>query len=111
MGLQVKQLAAQLGADEQSLSYWEQGLWEPGLRHLPVVLRFLGYDPRPVPTDLAGKLKHHRLGFGLSQSAMARLVQVAPGTLSDWERGRRSPLPEFKQRLEEAVRNFGANRE
>ncbi|MBY0494554.1 MAG: helix-turn-helix domain-containing protein [Cyanobacteria bacterium] len=47
LGLQVKQVATQLGADEQSVSGWELGHRQPGLRHLPPVIHWLGYDPRP----------------------------------------------------------------
>lgn len=105
LGLQVRRLAAQLGADQDSLTNWEEGRTAPAIRYVPGVLAFLGYDPRPVPEDLAGRLVHHRVGLGLSQEAFARLLGVDPGTLRRWESGRRQPQEEYLTRVNAALKS------
>lgn len=90
--------------DEQSLSGWELGRRMPSNRHLPVVIEFLGYDPRPVPVDFAARLIHHRVGLGMSQVTFARLLGVDPGTLRSWESGRRRPQGEYGTRVNAALK-------
>lgn len=104
LGLQMKQAAKLLGAHAQSLTNWEEGRTAPAVRYVPAILEFLGYDPRPVPEDLAGRLIHHRVGLGLSQEAFARLLGVDPGTLRRWESGSRRPQGEYVMRVNAALR-------
>ena len=42
---------------------------------------------------------------GLSQQAFARVLGVSPGTLQDWEQGRREPTGAAKMLLRVAVSN------
>jgi transcriptional regulator with XRE-family HTH domain len=58
---------------------------------MPAIIEFLGYNPFPAATTLAGRLFRHRTSLGLSQSASARLIGVDPSTLARWERGEKKP--------------------
>ncbi len=44
-----------------------------------------------MASHLPARLKHHREERGLSQSALARLLEVDSTTVSGWESGRRTP--------------------
>lgn len=100
LGLQMKQAAKLLGAHAQSLANWEEGRTAPAILYIPRLIHFVGYDPRPVPTSLAERLKAHRIGLGLSQRAMAKQLGVDPGTLAKWETGRREPAGAYLARVE-----------
>lgn len=54
LGLQVKQLAKLLKADEGSVASWEGGGRRPSLYKLPRIFEFIGGDPRPDPGSLGG---------------------------------------------------------
>lgn len=107
LGLQVKQLAGQLGVDEQSLSGWELGHRQPSIAYLPHVIRFLGYDPRQVPQTRGARLMHFRTAVGLSQNALAKQLRVDPSTLRRWESGRRTPEGELLTRINSLLRRKG----
>jgi transcriptional regulator with XRE-family HTH domain len=83
LGLQVKEVATQLGADEQSVSGWELGHRQPSLVHLPAVIHWLGYDPRPLTESLGIRIRRWREARGLSQEHLARSLQVDPSTLAN----------------------------
>ena len=54
--------------------------------------------------DFASMLKHQRQGAGLSQTALARLVEVHPSYISRLEKGDRSPANrEFIEKLATAL--------
>lgn len=91
LGLFLKEAASRLGAHATTVANWEEGRTAPAVQQLPKVIRFLGYDPRPEPSALAERLKHHRAGLGMSQNAMAKQLGIDPGTLRLWEGGHRRP--------------------
>lgn len=91
LGLQVKEVATQLGTDEQSVSGWEIGHRQPSLVHLPAVIHWLRYDPRPLTESLGLRIRRWREGRGVSQMALAKRLNVDPGTLARWEKGVREP--------------------
>lgn len=104
LGLQMKQAARLLGAHAQSLANWEEGRTAPALHHIPKLIHFVGYDLRPVPTNLAERLTVHRIGLGLPQREMAKRLGVDPGTLSKWETGQREPAGPYLARVELALK-------
>jgi transcriptional regulator with XRE-family HTH domain len=46
LGLLQKEIGDRLGADTRTVNDWEIGRARPGLRFVPRILTFLGYDPR-----------------------------------------------------------------
>ena len=100
LGLQLKDAARQLGAHQASVAHWEAGRFEPDLRHLPAVIGFLGYDPRPQPTNAGERLVRLRKGLGLSQKDLAGQLGIDPSTLAKWEVGRRAPQGTYLVKVE-----------
>ncbi|MBI2369480.1 MAG: helix-turn-helix transcriptional regulator, partial [Deltaproteobacteria bacterium] len=43
-----RQVAPRLGAAEATITSWETNQATPSVRFLPAIIRFLGYDPRPL---------------------------------------------------------------
>lgn len=86
-----RQVAQQLGVDKTSICNWEIGRTKPGLKHMPAIIQFLGYNPLPPSNGWADRLVLCRLAMGLSQKESARRIGVDQSTLSVWERGEREP--------------------
>jgi DNA-binding XRE family transcriptional regulator len=59
-----RHLAREIGCSQASLASWEAGRGAPGLRFLPGILAFLGYDPRPEPRTSPARRRHVREGAG-----------------------------------------------
>jgi transcriptional regulator with XRE-family HTH domain len=51
-GFRQRHAAREIGCSQASLASWEAGRGTPGLRFLPGILGFLGYDPRILATSL-----------------------------------------------------------
>ena len=100
-GIQQKDAAREIGCDPASLLNWEKGRSAPDVRFWPAILRFLGYDPRPEPETLGGRLRAAREAEGLSEEALARRLGLDPGTLAAWERDQvRRPYPRIRRVFE-----------
>jgi helix-turn-helix protein len=68
---------------------------------LAAILRFLGYDPRPEPETLGGRIRAAREAEGLSEEALARQLGLDPGTVAAWERDEvRRPYPRSRRIFE-----------
>jgi transcriptional regulator with XRE-family HTH domain len=89
LGLSQRTLAQQLGVREETVHLWETGRAKPLPRHYSRVVRFLGYDPEPAGSDLAGRLRAHRRAEGLTQAELAARLGTDEGTIVDLEHGRR----------------------
>jgi DNA-binding XRE family transcriptional regulator len=76
-----KQVANQIGVDEATITNWERNASHPAVRYIPVIHRFLGYDPPPAVDSLPGHLVAARRVLGLSQRKMAAKLGVDPATL------------------------------
>jgi transcriptional regulator with XRE-family HTH domain len=70
---------------------WERSRAVPEFRHLPKIVAFLGYDPRPVPASLPERLVWYREGNGWSQEKFAKALGVDQSTLARLERRERKP--------------------
>jgi len=101
LGLFQRQAAEQIGVSESSVYNWERGT-EPELRHMPAVIRFLGYVPFPCPDDPVGRLRYYKLVNGLSYERLGAVMGRDPEQLTDWLSGRTIPS---KNNIEK-MRNF-----
>jgi transcriptional regulator with XRE-family HTH domain len=63
-------------------------------------IRFLGFDPRPVPGPIGQRLRHYRESRAVSPEAMARQLGIDTSTLARWERGSCQPQGKFLARVE-----------
>lgn len=95
LGLQIKELARQLRANEGSVASWEIGRRQPCIRNMPALLKFLGHDPRPQADGIGGQLRRKRTALGLSLRAAAKEMQIDPSTLARWESGSRQPTGKY----------------
>jgi DNA-binding transcriptional regulator YiaG len=91
LGLFQRQVAAQIGVDEDSVWNWEKGGMKPEIRYLTGIMSFLGYNPLPEPESLPSRLVWARSSRGLSRVSCARMLGVDPSTLARWETGRGKP--------------------
>jgi transcriptional regulator with XRE-family HTH domain len=101
LGLLQREVAKRLGADHCTITNWELNRTTPALRFLPGIVWFLGYTPWRADGSIGERLVAFRRGRGMSQTVLACLLGVDPGTLSRWERGRRVPTSRYA-RLAEA---------
>lgn len=85
LGLQQRDVARQVGVNASTILNWETGRTTPPIRHLPLIIEFLGYDPWPLPKSLAEQLQAKRRQLGLSRKRAARCLGVDEGTLVRWE--------------------------
>jgi len=87
LGLTQKQAAKVLGVNPLTVLNWEGSRFDPPIRWLPAILRFLGCDPFPMPTTLGARLLQARRKHGWSTSEAARQFGVDPSTWHNWEAG------------------------
>jgi len=80
-----REVAQILGVDTTTVFNWERMGTTPNLRAWPKILKFLGYDPRPVAETIGARLRQHREGLGLSWAEAAKTMGVDPSTVSKWE--------------------------
>ena len=86
LGLFQKQVAEQIGVDETTVNHWERNATSPQIHVLPQVIKFLGYNPAPIPQSDSERLVTARKAKGLTQKEMAKRLSVDPATLARWEK-------------------------
>ena len=108
LGVTQKLQAHKWGYVTDTIKNWEQNHTQPGSRQFPKIVKFLGYDPLPEPTNLIEKMTRFRWLQGWSQKELAYNMGVDPCTISSWERGEHCPTPESKAKIERylRLRNF-----
>jgi transcriptional regulator with XRE-family HTH domain len=89
LGLTQRTLARQLGVREETVHLWETGRARPLPRHFGRIVRFLGFDPEPGGSDLAGRIRTRRRAEGLTQAELAARLGTDEGTIVDLEHRRR----------------------
>ncbi len=67
---------------------------------MPAIIRFLGYEPWPVPTTLEGRMRAYRYRNGLSISEAARRAGVDESSWGLWERAGVVPWKRYRERVE-----------
>jgi len=87
MGLTQKEVATQLEVVSWTILNWEKAHTEPSIASIPVIVRFLGYDPFPQPETLPQRLLAKRREMGWSVREAAKAIGVDPCTWGNWERG------------------------
>ena len=100
LNLLQRHIADRLGVDDTTVCNWESGRTAPQLRFIPRILAFLGYDPYvPSPQALGERIIAARRRLGLTQKGLAGLLDIDPGTVSRWERGKSLPSKNLLRRL------------
>jgi transcriptional regulator with XRE-family HTH domain len=91
LGLIRREAASLIGCSWKSLLWWERDERTPTPPMYPAIIKFLGYEPWPVPETLPEKLKAERLRRGLGIKEAAKVIGVDECTLWWWESGRWKP--------------------
>lgn len=92
LGLSQPDAAKAIGVCKASIWNWENGRAEPDDSLLPAIIAFLGREPWPEPQTLAARLRAERRRRGMTIRDAARVMKVAHGSLSNWERGVTTPV-------------------
>ncbi|HZM70449.1 MAG TPA: helix-turn-helix domain-containing protein, partial [Candidatus Cryosericum sp.] len=82
-------MAAAVGACASTIRAWENAHTEPDLRKIPAVIRFLGLDPRSLPSALADQIRHSCRDRGPSTHASSRGIDTEPTRVQDRSLGPR----------------------
>jgi len=91
LGLFQRDVAHEIGVDTETIYRWESNESLPSVSQLPKIIRFVGYDPLPIPRTVPEQLQNIRKHLGSSQAAMAKRLRIDPTTLRKWEKGRARP--------------------
>ena len=76
---------------------WERNKARPQIHYLPRILKFLGYNPSPLPKSLRDRLLRERKTLGLTQKTFAKRLGVDPTTLARWEKGKGKPSKKLQR--------------
>ena len=89
-----------MGVCEGTVNKWERGRCEPPIQLMPAVIRFVGYDPYPLPVGYPARLLAKRRAAGWSIKQAAAALDVNEATWGLWERGVTAPRGGWLKRLE-----------
>jgi len=104
LGLTQRAAADQLGVSASTVLNWERIKTEVPVQAVPAVVRFLGYDPFPVPTTLSERMQAKRRHMGWSIQDAAQALGVDEGTWGAWEREAVKPWPRYQALLDTFLR-------
>jgi len=91
LGLQQREVAADIGVSTDTVCSWETQGRVPEIRTMPRIVRFLGYVPMSRPRKTGDRLLAFRLIHGYTQHEAACVLGVNPSTWSAWENDRTVP--------------------
>ena len=91
LGLKQVEVAERLRVSEFTVLGWEVRGREPGDRHYPAIIAFLGNEPWPEPQTLGERLRAERLRRGLSKREAARIIGTDEECVRMWETGAWKP--------------------
>jgi len=104
-GLSQNEVASIIGVSDCSVYNWENNRGESEIRFIPAIIEFLGYNPRPCPTDTLARLEWYRWSHGLSVERLGVAMGRDPEQLSDWFSGRHVPFRKSLERIEAFLEN------
>jgi len=99
LGLYQKDVAKIIGVDTTTVENWERTGRKPGLKAMPKIIKFLGYNPLPTGQAFAERLRLKRVTLGLTQEEAAQKLGIDSSTLAHWEQGRHKPIRRFLELL------------
>jgi transcriptional regulator with XRE-family HTH domain len=87
-----KEVAKRLEVDTTTITNWELNRTSPSLPFIPRIIEFLGYVPTEMSPSNPGELiAFSRKLLGMSQERLAQQLEIDPGTLGRWEKGKNRP--------------------
>lgn len=94
-----EQAAARFGISFTAYNGWEANRIAPNSAKWPEVIRFLGYDPTPPPSDLGEALTILQRLHGLRKDQLAVRLGIERKTLFNWLAGKTVPSPQACERV------------
>jgi DNA-binding transcriptional regulator YiaG len=98
--MEQREMAAEIGVSAATYGGWETNRRRPNLRHVPAVIRFLGFDWREPDPSLGDRIRHARTAVGLSIRELAETLTTDPATVRGWEVGLHTPSPKSLARID-----------
>jgi DNA-binding transcriptional regulator YiaG len=95
-----KDLAKLLAVDKNTIQNWERGIGKPMIRHVPGIIKLLGYDPEPAPQSLGQKIAYSRRLLGFTQEDLGKALAIGSFAVWQWESGRAVPPQDKLQHLQ-----------
>ncbi len=96
-----------IGSDTMSINGWENHRSFPIISFFPKIIKFLGYNPFDTEfKTLKDKLIFYRRLSGLSHRKFAALLNIDPGTVSDWEKELHKPTKRMKDKLNKFFNSY-----
>jgi len=103
-----KDLARLIGVSQDCVTFWENNRSQPGVNYYPKIIQFLEYFPFQIDTKtLAGRIKMYRFVNGLSQEALANLLEVDESTIYHYEKGSHKPNGKLRLKLQALLSTIG----
>jgi len=83
-----RQIADQIGVDEETIFRWESSKSRPQVQFIPPIIKFLGYNPLSPPDSPRQSLVYRWI-HGLSQRKLAKETGIDPKAIELAETGKR----------------------
>jgi transcriptional regulator with XRE-family HTH domain len=100
LGLHQWQVAELFGVHRFAILSWEAGRSKPQLKDVPVLIKFLGYDPEPPNLRTIGEhLYAKRRLLGMSYRQLGKHLGFSHDVLMYWEQGRIIRVKEHRKRI------------
>jgi transcriptional regulator with XRE-family HTH domain len=87
LGLLQREAAERMGVSTETVANWEKGKTKPVAAQFRPIVQFLGYDPSPEPTTLAGRLEAKRRQLGMTFEQVAGYLGWDEGSLRRYLKG------------------------
>jgi transcriptional regulator with XRE-family HTH domain len=90
-GLLQREVAKALRIDSMSVVNWESNRTEVGVRFIPAIIRWLGYDPLPEAGSVGEWIVIERRRRGMARRQLALALRWDEGTLRQYEEDTAAP--------------------
>ena len=106
--LYQRQVADIIGVRVGTIYNWERGV-EPELIHMPAIIRFLGYNPLPIPQadDPLAQLRHYKTSNGMDFIRLGETMSKSHEQLADWLSGRHKPFRKSLDKIRAFLKSNG----
>jgi hypothetical protein len=86
-----------------SIVNWERNPTEVGVRFVPAIIRWLGYDPLPEAGTVGDWIVIERTRRGMARRQLARVLRWDEGTLRQYEENTAAPGAERLAQLRDVL--------
>lgn len=99
LNLSQAQTARHFGVSPTAYIWWEADQITPKIGKWPEIVRFLGYDPSPIPESFGETVTAARRSLGMDKRQLAAKLGVDVKSVLNWETGRTTPFPRMRQTI------------